>query len=411
MDGDVMVLGAGMVGVSTALALRRGGLGVTLIDHDEPGRGTSYGNAGILSSGSVVPLNAASLRGSLRRYIGNTHPALRYRTSHVLANAGWMARFLAHAYERDPTKRQRALGGLIRSSLALHRTWAREAHVADRVRETGWLKVWRTAGPEAAEFERAALEANGIGAAVLDRQSISALEPEIAPIFRTGLFHSETASVDSPGAVTAAYAAMFAAEEGRIEKGHVRALEAIDGGWRVRLDEGTRDARHVVVALGPWSADLLAPLGYRVPLQPERGYHREYMVAGETRVRRPLYDAEKAFVITPVENGLRITSGVELAPRDAPSDFAQIDHAEKAARDIVPLGRQVGDTWRGARPTLPDSLPMIGRAPKHQGLWLAFGHQHIGLTTGPGTGALIAALLAGGVPPFDPAPFAPSRYL
>jgi len=177
------------------------------------------------------------------------------------------------------------------------------------------------------------------------------------------------------------------------------------------LADGELCARHVVVALGPWSADLLRPLGYRVPLAPERGYHQEFKPNPARKLLRPIHDAESGFLMSPMENGIRVTSGVELTFRDAPSSYAQLDASVKAARGVVEFGDAVAEPWRGARPTLPDSLPMIGPAPRHAGLWFAFGNQHIGFTTGPGTGAAIAAMIDRATPPFDPAPFAPSRYL
>ena len=177
------------------------------------------------------------------------------------------------------------------------------------------------------------------------------------------------------------------------------------------LSSGEISARHVVMALGPWSADLLRPLGYRVPLAVERGYHREFRPNPARSLWRPIYDVDGAFFMTPMERGIRVSSGVELTDRDVPSSFAQIKQVVPLAREVVEFGDAIGDVWRGARPTLPDSLPMIGPAPRHRGLWLAFGNQHIGFTTGPATGAAIAAMIAGGPPPFDATAFAPDRYI
>jgi D-amino-acid dehydrogenase len=165
-----------------------------------------------------------------------------------------------------------------------------------------------------------------------------------------------------------------------------------------------------VVALGPWSADLLRPLGYRVPLATERGYHQEFK-PGARQLLRPINDAEGSFLMTPMEQGIRVTTGVELTDRDAPSSLAQLDAVVPLARGVAEFGEPVGEVWRGARPTLPDSLPMIGPAPRHPGLWLAFGNQHIGFTTGPATGEAVAAMIGGAPPPFDVTAFAPSRYL
>jgi D-amino-acid dehydrogenase len=148
-----------------------------------------------------------------------------------------------------------------------------------------------------------------------------------------------------------------------------------------------------------------------VPLAFERGYHQEFRANAARSLRRPIYDVDGSFIMTPMENGIRVTTGVELIARDAPSSFAQIEAAVPLARGVTGFGDAVGSIWRGARPTLPDSLPMIGAAPHHTGLWLAFGHQHIGFCTGPATGAAIAAMICGASPSFDIVPFSPARYL
>jgi D-amino-acid dehydrogenase len=410
-QADVVVLGAGIVGVSAAYAAQQRGLSVILVDRREPGSETSYGNAGILSSGSISPLNNPSLWSALPKYLTNRHAALRWNPGWSIRNADWVIRFLANATASRLRPRATALHGLIGASLKLHREWIVKAEAAQRIRETGWLKAWRSDAVAAAKQEQALLTEYGIESRLLDRQAISALEPSILPVYKVGLLHTQTASVDSPSAVVKAYARMFAGSGGEIRQSDIKAVVPEDNGWRVVLADGEIRARHVVVALGPWSADLLRPLGYRVPLAYERGYHREFKPNPARSLQRPIHDAEGSFLMTPMENGIRVTSGVELTDRDAPSSFAQLDQVVPLARGVVEFGEAVGDPWRGARPTLPDSLPMIGPAPRHAGLWLAFGNQHIGFTTGPATGAAIAAMIGGTAPPFDATPFAPSRYL
>jgi D-amino-acid dehydrogenase len=410
-QADVVVLGAGIVGVSAAYAARQRGLSVTLVDRREPGCETSYGNAGILSSGSILPLNKPSLWSALPAYITNRHAALRWDPAWTIRNIDWVVRFLANAAPSRTRPRATALHGLIGASLKLHREWIVNAGAAQRIRETGWLKAWRSDAIAAAREEQAFLAEYGIESRLLDRQAISALEPNIMPVYKVGLLHTQTASVDSPGEVTKAYARMFAGSGGQIRQSDITSIVPEADGWRVLLADGELTAQHVVVALGPWSADLLRPLGYRVPLAFERGYHREFEPNPARSLQRPIHDAEGSFLMTPMEQGIRVTSGVELTDRDAPSSFAQLDAVIPAARGVVEFGEAVGEPWRGARPTLPDSLPMIGPAPKHSGLWLAFGNQHIGFTTGPATGVAIAAMIDGTPPPFDAAPFAPSRYL
>jgi D-amino-acid dehydrogenase len=410
-EADVVVLGAGVVGVSTAYAARQRSMSVVLVDRREPGSETSYGNAGILSSGSIFPLNVPSLWNELPKYLTNRHPALRWDLAWSIRNAGWLIRFLANATPANTKPRAIALRGLIAASLKLHREWIVKAEAGQRIRETGWLKAWRSDAVATAKAQQAVLADYGIRSELLDRQAISALEPDILPVYKVGLLHTETASVDSPGSVVKAYARMLEGSGGEIRRAEVRSIVPDGDGWRAVLADGAIRARHVVVALGPWSADLLRPLGYRVPLAAERGYHREFKPNSARQLRRPIHDSEGAFLMTPMENGIRVTSGVELTSRDAPSSFSQLDAVVPLARGVVEFGEAVGEPWRGARPTLPDSLPMIGPAPRHSGLWLAFGNQHIGFTTGPATGVAIAAMIGGEQPPFDAASFSPSRYL
>ena len=408
---DVVVLGAGIVGVSAAHAARQHGLSVVLVDRREPGSETSYGNAGVLSSGSIFPFNKPSLFSALPRYVSNRHAALRWDPFWAARNVGWLLRFLANATPAHVRPRAMALHGLIGASLKLHRDWIVRAGAAARLRETGWLKAWRSDGLTAATAEQALLAEYGIQSEVLDRQAVSALEPNIVPLYKAGLLHTQTASVDSPGAVTKAYARMFAGSGGQLVRSEITVIAPESDGWRVVLASGVIAARHVVVALGPWSADLLRPLGYRVPLAFERGYHQEFRPNAARPLHRPIHDAEGSFVMTPMENGIRVSSGVELTARDAPSCLAQLEAVVPLARGVAEFGDSVGEVWRGARPTLPDSLPMIGAAPRRRGLWLAFGHQHIGFTTAPATGAAIAAMIKGQSPSFDVAAFSPGRYL
>jgi glycine/D-amino acid oxidase-like deaminating enzyme len=410
-DADVVVLGAGIVGVSTAIAVRQRAFSVVLVDRREAGSETSYGNAGVLSSGSIFPLNVPSLWNALPKYLANRHPALRWDPVWSVRNADWVARFLANSTPSRVKPRATALRSLIVPSLKLHREWVVKADIPGRIRETGWLKAWRSDARDAASAQQTALAEYGIKSELLDRQAISALEPNIVPVYTVGLLHTETASVDSPGNVVKAYARMFEGAGGAIRRSEIKAILPEADGWRVVLADGELGARHVVVALGPWSADILRPLGYHVPLATERGYHQEFKPNPSRNLLRPIHDAETGFLMTPMENGIRVTSGVELTDRDAPSSFSQLEQSVASAREVVEFGDAVAEPWRGSRPTLPDSLPMIGPAPRHSGLWLAFGNQHIGFTTGPATGEAIAAMISGEPPPFEAAPFSPRRYL
>src|SRR5436190_6998016 len=232
-DSDVIVLGAGIVGVSAAYAARQRGLSVVVVDRREPGSETSYGNAGILSSGSIFPLNQPSLWSNLPKYLTNRHPALRWDIGWAMRNPDWVARFLANAAASQTRPRALALRGLIEASLKLHREWIVQAGAPERIRETGWLKAWRTDNVAAAKADQAMLTEYGIKSELLDRQAISALQPNILPVYRVGLLHTETASVDSPGNVVKAYARMLAGAGGEIRRAEILSIAREGELWRV----------------------------------------------------------------------------------------------------------------------------------------------------------------------------------
>lgn len=412
MSRTILVLGAGIVGVSCALALQQRGFAVTLLDRKEPGRETSYGNAGVIGRSSLVPLNNPGLYAKLPGYLGNRHPALHLDWRRALTSPGWMLRFLWEGRASQAAARIAAMDGLTATAVTRHRALMQQAGISHRLRETGTLKLWRSeASLASARAEQDLLRAHGVESEILDRQGISALEPSLNPIFPTGLFIAANGSVDSPGAVTAGYAALFVARGGTLIQEEVGSLRRQGALWRVQTAQRMYEASDVVIALGPWSADLLRPLGLDPKLDVERGYHRHFAAGDGARLSRPVYDVDAAYFMTPMEEGYRVTSGVDLSLRDAPDQLRQIESVTQSAREAFPLGSVLGKTWRGARPTLPDSLPMIGAAPGHQGLWLAFGNQHLGFSTGPMTGELLAALLNGEAPPIDPKPYAPGRYI
>ena len=223
----------------------------------------------------------------------------------------------------------------------------------------------------------------------------------------------DVASLSNPLAVTRAYAARFPALGGVFIKGDARSLHRADGRWRVDTDEGPVDAENAVVALGPWSPDVLEPLGIKVPLGIKRGYHRHFDAKGNAALSRPVIDTEYGYALTPMEQGIRLTTGAEFASaRCAAPTPVQFDRLMPHAKELFPLGEpNEAEPWLGRRPNMPDSLPVLGRAPGQNGLWLAFGHGHWGLTLAAVTGRLIAEMMTGATPFTDPAPYRAERFM
>jgi D-amino-acid dehydrogenase len=414
MKQTVAVLGAGMIGVSCALELKRRGWDVVLLDRSAPGQETSYGNAGVLARSSLVPMNNPGLWSSLPRLARNTSAQLRYDPAFLIRNGRWAASFLYSARRACFEETTAALDSLIKLSGDLHRRWLSEAGAQGRLRTNGWIFLYRSEQAfEGSRLTRDTLDKFGVATQVLQPADILALEPSLKPIFAKALWIKDAASVDNPGAVVNAYADLFLARGGRILRAQVNGLARLNEDWQISVGQGDAlRARHVVVALGPWSREFLRKsLGLSVPMAYERGYHRHFNAQGGATLGRPIYDTGGGYVLAPMEMGMRMSTGVELADLDAPKSDAQLKLAEKAAREAFPLAeRRESEPWLGARPTLPDSRPAIGPCRSHPSLWFAFGHQHIGLSTGPGTAQILADMLDGAQSKIDVAPFAPSRW-
>jgi D-amino-acid dehydrogenase len=287
-----------------------------------------------------------------------------------------------------------------------------EAGATRYLRKEGWLKLYRTEAAFAATARERDLAAEfELAHVALDRDGALALEPALAPVFERAVHWPMAASVSNPLAVTKAYAERFSALGGIVLTGDARTLRRADRKWRVDAEEGPLDADEVVVALGPWAPDLLDPLGLRLPLAVKRGYHMHFKPRGNAGLNRPVVDVEVGYCVAPMEQGLRLTTGAEFAARDAAPTPVQLERLLPAAKALFPLGEPVEkQPWLGSRPCFADSRPVIGRAPDHPGLWLAYGHAHWGLTLGPVTGRLVAEMMTGVTPFCDPTPYAAERF-
>ncbi len=412
---DIVVVGGGMVGLSSAIALKDSGLDVVLCDPGEARARTSYGNAGVVSRGSIFPMSSPALWGKLPAYLRNADAGLRLRHLHLLRVMPWAAHFLASARTSAWRRAAAALAPLTDAAFPEHRRLADRAGVPHLLRESGWVKLYRTEEAFAgAALEREILAHHGVPFEIFDGPAIQALEPALIRPFARAMLLPETGAVGDPGGLVEASEKLFAGLGGRILPTTVSRLEPEAEGWRVVHPGGTVRARQVVLATGAAANELSRPLGYRFAFAAERGYHRHYaLLPGSPALTRPIYDTGAASILSPMGEGrVRVLSGVEVADRHAEPDYRQIEAAAKEAAGTVRLGQPLDNRpWLGSRPSTPDGLPVIGPAPRHKGLIFAFGHGHIGLSTGPITGRLVADLATGRTPQVPVAPFAPGRLL
>jgi D-amino-acid dehydrogenase len=413
LKADVLVLGAGMVGVSAALHLQKRGRDVILVDrHERAGEETSFGNAGVIECASVFPYMFPRDFGQIFQHALNRSPLVRYQFSDLPTFLPWLVRyFLASSPDRALHSAMAELP-LIRRSLIEHEALIAEAEAPHLLRRTGWIKLFRshaTLANAVRDFERA--QQYGITGEVLDNKAIAAREPNLSGEFAGAIYVPAPGFVPDPGGLAKAYAALFTRKGGRFFVGDARTLEQGAGGWRVAVSDSAAVAREVVVALGPWSDLVFRRLGYSIPLGIKRGYHLHLAPRGNAVLHHPVLDSDLGYLLAPMNRGIRLTTGVEFARRDAPSTPIQLERALPRAHALFPLGDPVdAKPWMGARPCLPDMLPVIGKAPRHAGLWFDFGHQHHGLTLGPATGRLLAEMMTGETPFADPSPFSVERF-
>lgn len=414
MSVSVGVIGAGIVGITSALELADRGFDVTLIDRAAPGRQTSYGNAGVISASTVLTVNNPAIWRQLPRLALNRSNYFRYDPAFALSRWKWLLEFLGHARRRHAWSAAKALRPLQQVSLDKHLALIARAGVTGLLLENGWLKVFRTRrGFESAERERLLMDRLGIPFSILSPKKLAVLEPLLRPGYVAGLLLPECCSVRSPGALAEAYHGLFEDRGGVTLRREVvdvtpgpgnASLVELDGSGAVRVDR-------LVIAAGPWSPELCRMTGYRIPMAWERGYH-VHLEAPEPGLNRPVFDVELGIVLSPQNASVRVTSGVEFAHRDAPPDYRLIRTAIRSARRAGEFGRELDETpWLGSRPTLPDSLPMIGRSPRHAGIWFNFGHQHIGLATSAASAEIIADQIEGKRhATIDSEPFEPGRF-
>ena len=410
---DTIVLGAGIAGVSAGAHLLQRGQKVALVDRRGPGEETSYGNLGVVEADGFMPVSFPTSIPALVRYALNREPEVHYHPLQLMKLAPWLYGMYKASQPSRRQKFAKDVFSLERHAVAEHMALAKLAGSEDLYRDNGWVRFYRSEQSFAGVREHLEYgDHYGANYEVLTGQELTELEPHLKPLAHRAVWWKDSYTASDPGAVTRAIGSYFAANGGQVVIGDAQTLrQGADEQWGVETREGTLTAPRVVVALGPWSMDLLRPLGYNFPLAIKRGYHTHYKPKGNANLGRTVVDSDKGYGISPMTLGVRLTTGIEFADRDAKPTPVQIARTHKFAQELFPLGEAVEqEPWMGRRPCFPDSFPIVDKAPNHKGLWLDFGHGHIGFTMGPVTGRLIAEMITGETPIADPAPFSAQRF-
>jgi D-amino-acid dehydrogenase len=388
----VAVVGAGIIGVCIAHAIAKRGALVTLIDRDEPGRGCSYGNSGAISAGSVAPVAMPGVIASVPKMLLDRESPLFLPLAYLPRALPWLVKFVASATPARVAASARKLHGFHNGAVEKHVALATEVGVPELILRRGHLHLY----PDAAALAKDAggwrmREAYGYKFEELDRDGILALEPQVGSRYRVGRFLADHATILNPLRYVQAIVQAFAANGGSLQRADVGSLAPqADGRWKVGA-AGLFD--EVVVAAGAWSTRLLDPLGVRIALESQRGYHLQFPGASQT-VSRTVILADKKIFVTPMEEGLRVGGTVEIGGLDRPPDLRRAAVLEGIVRETFPgLEGIRPTTWMGHRPCMPDSVPVVGPAEGKPGLWLALGHGHLGMTDSVATSERIAHAL------------------
>jgi D-amino-acid dehydrogenase len=392
---DCIVLGAGMVGVGIALALQERGWSVLLVDRSDPGTETSYGNAGIIQTEAVSPYALPRAPLELLKAAFGANNQVAWRLRDMPGQVGPLSRYWHNSEARRHRMASQLYARMIRRATDDHAPLIKASGAEKLIRRTGLRELHRSVH----SFEMSARDAErkkqefGVGSVIEDSRTVSAAEPSLKAALTGAIHWTDPWSCSDPGALVRSYVSLFVKRGGIFQHSDARSLRQDGSGWQIDTMEGPHRARHVVLALGPWSPEVLRGFGYKVPLVIKRGYHQHFSGAGP---KVPIVDVGNSTVATPMRAGLRILTGAELTPLDSAARHRQLNRSIKAISELFDIGVPLESIpWFGSRPCMPRMLPVVAEAPRHNGLWLNFGHGHQGFTLGPTTGRILAERMNG----------------
>lgn len=409
---DILVIGAGIIGISTALELQRRGRRVRVLDRTGVAAETSQGNAGAFAFAEIEPLAMPGIMRKAPKWLLDPLGPLSIPPQYALNIAPWMLRFWRSSW---PDRYREALGAQARlmalSSDALNRQIS-YTKGADLIRDEGQLQLYEGEKQFLSNAKAMALRReHGIDLEVLEsREAIASVQPGLASRFTHGVFTPGWRNTVDPKIWTEHLANYFRNGGGIIDRAQVKSLRQTADGLEVDTDTGVISASQVVVAAGAWSHHLARTLGDKLPLETERGYNTT-LPAGAFDIRTHLTFGGHGFVVTRIGDGVRVGGAVELGGLKLPPNYKRAQVLlDKAARFLPGLKTEGGTQWMGFRPSMPDSLPVIGASPKADKVIYGFGHGHLGLTQSSGTAELVAALSCAETPPIPLARYAPDRF-
>ena len=412
MSSKIIVIGAGVIGAASALSLQADGHQVTLLDREAPCAGASFGNAGAIVNGSCVPTAMPGIIFDVMRMAVQPLSPLSIRAEYFHKIFPWLLRFIWQSRSVAVSKNATHLRALTKHAVDSWHQLVDDTTLAPLVEEAGWLKVYEKEASFADTAKaRKLMDKTGTSYEVLGRKDISDLEPNLASIYNFGFYQKDCLRLVNPHKLVNSMVDLMVSRGGQFKQFDVERIQ--HEGKQVSLSgsAGSITADKVIVAAGAWSRSLAEQLGDSVPLDTERGYHLMLPESTRDLLNAPVVNGESSFVLSPMETGMRLSSQIEFGGLVTAPDYSRVRSLLPLAKRMLPtLDTREQSAWMGFRPSLPDSLPVVGFSTNSKNVLYAFGHQHLGMTMGAVTGKLVADLIAGTDPIVDMAPFRPNRF-
>lgn len=413
MSTDVTILGAGIIGICSALSLGERGFQVRLVDRDDPGQATSFGNAGVISPWSIVPQSMPGLWKKVPGWLIDPLGPVSVKPTWLPRLASWGMRFLAEGREDRVREISAAMAPLSRDCVSLYRQHLAGTGHENLIRDSCYIHAFRHGSQASTEsFGNRLRRAAGADLERIGAGELKEMEPALSDDFEAAIVIRGQARTLSPGRVGRVLSEKFLRMGGEFRRACVHEIRPCEGGgWTYVTDEGRFTTPKLVLAMGVWSSGLLRPLGIRIPLQSERGYHVCF-TEPNMALENSIMDVDMKIVASSMADGLRVAGIAEFGGLDSPVSENRLKALVTLARRLSPdLNSETYTTWSGQRPSLPDSLPCIGEIEGLPDLIAAFGHSHYGLLQAPGTGRMVADIVAGAAASADLSPYRATRFL
>ncbi|WP_246029068.1 NAD(P)/FAD-dependent oxidoreductase [Parashewanella tropica] len=417
MENQVVVVGAGVVGLATALQLQKLGYQVTVVDKEGVAAGASYGNAGNFATEQVFPLASPELLLKVPQMLLDPLGPFRIKPNYFIKALPWFKRFIGELCPDKIIKNSSGIALLNSQAIKEMKSLLEYCERPELLKQKGSLLVFESTPFKEVRTQYEAYKNQGIPVQLLSAEELRELEPSLSPNIHHALYFTDTAHTPDPQQICEVFADKIRSEGGRITQLEVTSIDVgeqifVRGNESQNNDMVTISAERTIIATGAWSKPLVEQLGHKVPLETERGYH--LMLEHQSQLKRPVTSYERKFIITPMAKGTRLAGMVEFGglSQKATSGISErfLIHGQAILPELAAiLSCKEGEEWLGFRPSLPDSLPVLG-ATKHKNVFVNFGHQHLGLTWSAITAKLVAQQVSGQKADFDLKPYRIDRF-